>query len=70
MTFYEQMFGEENKGLKSNTRIIRILGRDDKSSQYFAIGRRSIELLIEDVELTFGMPAFGVDLLQNRKCNK
>ena len=26
MAFYEQMFEEENKGLKSNTEIIRILG--------------------------------------------
>jgi len=26
MAFYEQMFGEENKGLKSSTGIIRISG--------------------------------------------
>jgi len=70
MDFYEQMFGEENKGLMSNTGITRILDRSDKNAQHFAIRGRSIALSVEDVALKFGLLALGVDLLQNRKCNK
>ena len=69
MAFYEQMFEEENKGLKSNTGIIRISGICNKNTQHFKIGGRSIELSVEDIVLTFGLPALRVDLLPNRKCN-
>ena len=31
MAFYEQMFGEENNGLKSNTVIIKFLDSDGNS---------------------------------------
>ena len=38
MTFYEHIFGEENKGLKSNTLIINFFDRYDNNAQHFAIG--------------------------------
>ena len=70
MIFYDQMSGEEYKGLKSNTGIIKILDRYNKNAQYFKIRGRSIELSVEDISLTFGLSALGIDLLLNRKCNK
>ena len=70
MTFYEHIFGEENKGLKSNTLIIKFFDRYDNNAQQFAIEEKNIKLSIEDVALTFRLPAIGVELLQIRKCNK
>ena len=60
IALYEQMFGEENKGLKSNTGIIRMLGIYDKNTQHFEIGGRSIKLSTEDTMLTFVLPAESV----------
>ena len=58
------MFGEENKRLKSNTGILKILDRYNKNAQYFMIWGRSIKLSIEDVALTFGLPALEVDFFR------
>ena len=58
MAFYNEEFGVE-KGLKSNITVLRILDQYDRNTMTFRIGGKQIELTVEDVALTFGLPIIG-----------
>ena len=59
MAFYNKDFGDE-KSLKSNVAVLRILDQYDRNTRTFTIGGKEIELTVEDVALTFGLPVNGV----------
>jgi len=58
MTFYNEEFGDE-KGLKSNISVLKIVNQYDRYTRTFIIGGKQIELTVEDVALTFGLPIMG-----------
>ena len=65
MAFYNEEFGAE-KGLKSNVVVLRILDQYDRDTRTFRIGGKQIELTVEDVALTFGLPIIGADFVMNK----
>ena len=62
MAFYNKEFGAE-KGLKSNINVLKIVNQYDRNTRTFIIGGKQIELTVEDVALTFGLPVNGVDFV-------
>ena len=67
MAFYNEEFAAE-KALKSNLAVLRILDQYDSNTRIFTIGGKEIELTVEDVALTFGLPVNGVDFVMNKTC--
>jgi len=67
MAFYNEEFGAE-KALKSNVAVLRILDQYDRNTKTFTIGGKEIELTVEDVALTFGLPVNGADFVMNKTC--
>ena len=67
MAFYNEEFGTE-KGLKSNISVLKIVDQYDRDTRTFIIGGKRIELTLEDVALTFGLPINGADFIMNKTC--
>ena len=55
MAFFNEEFGAE-KGLKSNISVLKLVDQYDRDTMTFRIGGKQIELTVEDVALTFGLP--------------
>ena len=67
IAFYNNEFGA-NKDIKSNISVLKIVDQYDKESMTFLIGGKLIELTVEDVVLTFGLPINGADFIMNKTC--
>ena len=67
MTFYNEEFSAK-KGLKSNISVLKTVDQYDRESRTFLIGGKQIELIVEDVALTFGVPINGTDFIINKTC--
>ena len=67
MAFYNEEFGDE-KDLKSNISVLKIVDQYDKDTQTFIIGGKQIELTAEDVAITFGLPINEADFIMNKTC--
>jgi len=67
MSFYNEEFGAE-KGLKSNINVLKIIDQYDRYTRTFLIGGKQIELTVEDVALTFGLPINEADFIMNKTC--
>ena len=61
MALYNEEFGAE-KGLKSNISVLKIVDQYDRDTRTFRIGGKQIELTVEDVALTFGLPINGENI--------
>ena len=67
MAFYNKDFGAE-KGLKSNISVLKIVHQYDRDTMTFLIGGKKIQLTVEDVALTFGLPINEADFIMNKTC--
>jgi len=67
MAFYKEEFGGD-KDLKSNISLLKIVDQYDRDSRSFLIGGKQVELTVEDVALTFGLPINGTDFIMNKTC--
>ena len=67
IAFYNEDFSAD-KGLKSNISVLKIVDQYDRESRTFLIGGKQIELTVEDVALTFGLPINGADFIMNKTC--
>jgi len=67
ITFYNEEFGAD-KGMKSNISVLKIVDRYVRESRTFLIGGKLIELTVEDVALTFGLPVNMADFIMNKTC--
>ena len=67
MAFYNKEFCAE-KDLKSNISVLKIVHQYDRDVRTFLIGGKQIELTVENVALTFGLPINGVDFIMNKTC--
>ena len=62
MVFLNEKFRTE-KGLKFNISVLKIVDQYDRDSRCFKIGGKKIQLTIEDVALTFGLPIEWPDFI-------
>ena len=67
MAFYNEEFGGD-KGLKSNINLLIIVDQYDRESRFFLIGGKRVELTVEDVALTFGLPINETYFFMNKTC--
>ena len=67
MAFYNEEFGG-NKSLKSNINLLKIIDQYDMKSRSFLIRGKRIELTVENVALTFGLPINGADFIMSKTC--
>ena len=58
IAFYNEEFGAD-KGMKSNISVLKTVDQYNMESRTFLIGGKLIELTVEDVVLTFGLPSMG-----------
>ena len=47
---------------------MKIVEQYDRDSRFFLISSNQIELTVEDVALTFGLPINGTDFIMNKRC--
>ena len=64
IAFYNEEFGAD-KGMKLNISVLKIVDQYDRESRTFLIRVKLIELTVEDIVLTFGLPINGVDFIIN-----
>ena len=69
IAFYNEEFGAD-KGMKSNISVLKIVDQYDRESRTFLIGGKLIELTVEDIALTFGLPINGADFIMNKTCTQ
>ena len=67
MAFYNEEFGGD-KHLKSNISLLKTVDQYDWKSRSFLIGEKQVELTVEDVSLTFGLPINGIYFIINKTC--
>jgi len=67
LAFYNEEFGAD-KGLKSNVTILKTVNQYDRESRTFLMLGKQIELTVNDVALTFGLPINGADFIMNKTC--
>ena len=67
MAFYSKQFGIYN-GLKFNISVLKIVDQYDRDSRCFEIRGERIQLMIENVVLTFGLPIEGDGFIMNKIC--
>ena len=48
--------------------MLKIVNQCDRDTRTFRIGSKQIELTVEDVALTFGLPIIGADFIMNKTC--
>ena len=65
IAFYNEEFGAD-KGMNSNISVLKIVNRYVMESRTFLIGGKLIELTVEDVTLTFGLPVNRADFIMNK----
>ena len=48
--------------------MLKIVDQYDRDTRTFRIGGKEIEMIVEDVALTFGLPINGADFIMNKTC--
>ena len=67
VAFYNEEF-DGDKGLKSDIILLKIVDQYDRNSRSFLMGGKWVELTIENVVLTFGLPINGTYFIMNKTC--
>ena len=67
MAFYSENFGED-KSLKLNVSVLKIVDQYDRDSKSFEIGGKRIQLTVEDVAFTFDLPINRANFIINKIC--
>jgi len=65
MVFYNEDF-EKDMILKSNTSVLKIIGWYDRDSKCFEIGHKRIQIILQDVALTFSLPIEEDEFIMNK----